>query len=186
MFRKIAMLCLLVPFLSLTVGCSQLNPPGGTDWDRLTLVVEDVTELSARVLFASSSVQPYKDNICKGVGYVAPVLSNFEDPDATFEKLQETVAQAIMEIPSDILNDELKMLLVTVMDNVLDYVFLYVRDSYADLVNQDEARVVLLMSRAIANGLTKACTVPQANFAERLEGKEVGSSCSGCPTPCTK
>jgi hypothetical protein len=153
-----------IPFLCLALlfgsGCSQLNPSPGdgqVDWDRVNRSVENMTELTALIAFARDDVKPHKEAICTAVAEVAPVLENFNDPDATFEKIRGVALNAVKEIPSDVLPDGPKQIAVLVVDQVLDVVFLYTRDSYTDLVNRNEAQVALSVAKSVANGLNSAC-----------------------------
>lgn len=154
MYSKMMVMCCT---LLLTSGCSLIQPGEKPNWEQIASTVENLTELGARIAFQYENVKPYKDKICVTIEYLAPVLKDFDNPEATLEDLKQLAAMAIQNVPSNILDDEAKNVAVMVMNQVFDMVFNYVKDSYADLLEQDETKVVLLVSRAVSTGLERAC-----------------------------
>lgn len=153
-------MCILTSLTLLVAGnfgCSLLNPPGEPSWGEINRSVERFTELAARVAFVRDDVKPHKANICIAVKKILPLLETYEDSGATFDHLRSYVFEVIKDLPDEILNPEAKSICVLVIDQVLDIVFRYAKDSYVDLINQDEARMAITISRAVANGLNNAC-----------------------------
>jgi len=158
MLKTLLTLCFSFALVLGTTGCSQIRPPGDgqqPNWDQVGATVEHFTELAARIAFANDAVKPYKNDICTAVDSIAPVLRDFNDPAATFNQVRDLAFQAISNIEG--LTDEVKEIIKVVVDQVLNVVFVYVQDSYNDLINNDTTQIVLLVSKSIANGLDAAC-----------------------------
>lgn len=163
--KKFAALSILV-MVMLATGCSQLNPgpgDGQVNWDRINQRVENTTELTAMIAFSRDDVKPHQEAICNAVNEISRIVENYDDPAATFESVRSAALNAVKDLPPEILPPgQAKQIAILVVDQVLDVVFTYVEDSYADLVGKNETRIVLSVTRSVASGLTSACG---ANFS---------------------
>lgn len=143
------LMCLFVfiPFF----GCSQFNT---VSIDQVSVQVERYTELAATVAFARADVQPYKTNICDAAASASTALANYSDPTATFASLKVVVRGAILKTN---MTDAQKRVAMLVIDPVMDVTLSYVENNYKDLIAKDPVKNTLLISKAVANGLNKAC-----------------------------
>ena len=149
-------------FLALS-GCSQWD---AIDWQRLSTSVERMTEMGARLAFLNPDVAAHQEQICFAVERVATGLGTFEDPDATFEKIRTKAHEIVNAIPSEQLPDNLKPIVLLVVDQGLDAAFAYVREAYEDMLNQERTQVVLLVAKAAASGLLNACS-PEPQYLKK-------------------
>ncbi len=151
--------CVLTSLILLvgSFGCSMANPPDETTWEEINKSVESFTELAARIAFVRDDVKPYKQDICNAVKKLLPLLETYDDSDATFESLRGYILGVIKNLPDETLNPKAKAICILVVDQVLDIVFRYARDSYLDMINQNEAWMAITTCRALARGLDNAC-----------------------------
>lgn len=163
---KLALPCLLV--LVLMTGCSQGD--GQANWDRINRNVENFTELTALIAFSRDDVKPHKESICAATSEVTNVLENFNDPDATFEAIRGAALNAIKDLPADILPGSARPIAILVVDQVLDVVFVYVEDSYMDLLEKNEAVIALNVAKSAARGLDEACDPTISPFSTGPQG----------------
>lgn len=154
---KVVISCLSV-FLVVGSGCSQFTGGGGTwspnDWDRISPSITAATEWAARTALQNSKVGPYVPEICSTMTDVSNVLSEFDDPNATFDKIREVALDAVRDKlgPGPVRDTA-----VLVVDQILNMAFLYARDKYSDFIDQDQNRTMLIVSRAVAKGVQNAC-----------------------------
>lgn len=137
------------------LGCAQMKSPD--DWTAIAPDIRHFTALTFKVILKTNSVQENKVGICQAVDVASGVLQNFDDPDATFAKLKEAALNAINNIPPTTLSPTLKSLAKAVVESGLNVAFDWVRGSYGDLLAKDEARIVLVVSRALSAGMQDAC-----------------------------
>lgn len=139
------------------LGAMVLPACSTADWETAAPLIENVSTIAATIAFAQPDVAEHKAEICEAVAAVTGVLENYDDPDATFASVRQVALDAVRNLPADVLSDELKPLVITIVDTVLNTAWLYAKDSYSDLVNQDEVRMVLLVSSSVAKGINTAC-----------------------------
>lgn len=157
----------LMLFLS-TTSCSLLNgggndgtPPNLADYsDQITRF----SEFATRIAFTNSDIAANKDQVCAIVSEVAFALENYEDPNATFASLKQTATNALNRALANYpqIDENLRAVIVLGFAQVLDSVFSHVQDRYSDLVNQEPARSVLIVSKAVAIGMNNACVGTQS------------------------
>lgn len=144
--------------LLFSTGCSMNNGGwGGKTIDDFAPVIANVTATGARLAFLQDSVKPYRDQICDAVEQIAPLLENYNDPQATFESVRQETHRYIQELPPDILPEDAKEITLAIMDSILDTAFMYAEGHYRDLIDKNEAHVALEIARAVARGLNRAC-----------------------------
>lgn len=141
--------------MACAAGCTQVKTPD--DWQQLSPTIERFTELTFRAALVRDDVKENKEAICNSVVAVAGTLARFEDPDVTFASIRQVALQAIRDLPPDAIPENVKPIALLVVDGGLDFVFLYARDSYEELLAKDEARVVMIVTNALATGMAKAC-----------------------------
>jgi len=141
---------LLIPFI---FGCS-MEKWSPEQWDSVSPSITGAVEFATRTAFQNEKVRPHVPDICNGMEGVSDVLSKINDPNATFDMIREKALQAVRDrIPEGTARD----VTILVVSQVLNITFMYVDDKYADLLNQDRARVMHIISTAVANGINNAC-----------------------------
>ena len=147
-----------------SIGCSQLNTP--EDWERVTPTVARISEIALLTAFSRDDVQENKEEICVAVNRVADVLENIDDPTAAFDEIRR---MAIAAVEEQDLAPELKKIVILVVDQVLDVTFMYVETYYNDLIQEDRVRIVVMVTRAVADGFRSACEgAPMTAGASRV------------------
>jgi len=142
-------------------GCQQ--PDGGWDFNQVSPIIKSTTTMIAQFAFNDPRVAPHKEEICSAASTATDFLTNFDDPDATFEQLKTQVLAAISGIEG--ISPEAKQITLAVTEFVLDSSWLFVRDNYLDLINKDESQVVLLLAKSVAEGINNACGTGVTSFS---------------------
>ena len=146
----------LVAVMLVGTGCSQIqnNPQ---DAEKLSLAVERVTELSARLAFTQQKVVEKKQQICDGVAVASAALISLNDPNATLDTLKTVASAAIDKIPETSLPANTKGIVKLIVVAGLDASESYVKEAYSTLLAKPESQVVLKTAQAAAKGLSNAC-----------------------------
>lgn len=127
------------------------------NWEQAKPSISRFSEIAATVAFSSDTVKPHTAQICSVVSQVSSVLSQYDDPQATFAKVRELALSTIGAIPETTVRADVKRIASLVVDQVLDSVFSYVQESYSDMVKSDQAGVALSVARSVSDGLNQAC-----------------------------
>lgn len=142
---------LLVP---LVFGCS-MEKWSPEQWNSVSPSITGAVEFATRTAFQNEKVKPHVPEICNAMQGVSDVLSKIDDPNATFDMIREKALQAVKDrIPEGTARD----VAILVVSQVLNITFMYVDDKYADLLNQDQSRIMHIISTAVANGINNACS----------------------------
>ena len=146
----VLVLCLMPMLGACTTG-------NGVDWETAAPIIENISAIGAGIAFAQPDVAEHKKEICTAVAAVTDVLENYDDPNATFESIRQVALDAVRNLPPEVLSDELKPLVITIVDTVLNTAWLYVKDNYQELIEQDQAKTVILVATSVARGINTAC-----------------------------
>lgn len=150
--------CVLPLMLVVMSGCSMGN--GGIQPmtpEKLAPSIEKWTELAATIAFARDDVKEYKPVVCEAVTHVSMILDDYDDPAATFDKVRGVALNAIKDIEHPMFGTDAKRITVLVVDQVMDIVFMRVETKYRDLIEKDQARTVLTVTKALSAGISNAC-----------------------------
>lgn len=154
--KKVLLSLLVMIGLVAAPSCSQQN--GNTwDWDQAAPLIENATTLAATLAFAQPALAEHKEVVCTVALKVSEVLESYNDADATFESVRQLALDTVRNLPPEVLSDELKPLVITAVDTVMSGAWLFVRQHYLDMVENNEAQVALTVAKAVARGLTNAC-----------------------------
>lgn len=173
MKTKILALTLMVS-LSPILGCSLMNPgPGNggnggiSEWEKMAPIIQSRVRLVAAFAFTMEQVKPHKDAVCQATLLIGEFLNNYDDRDATFATLRAAVMQYLNTLDPSI-REPAKI----IVDMVLTEAFNYAWQHYENLINLDQTKVVLIVSDAVAQGLTEACrmTLTTMNAKPTLNG----------------
>lgn len=149
--------CLLV-----APGCNQSGGGSGWDINQAAPIIRSTTALITRAAFSDPRIAPNKDEICTATATVVNFLNNYDKPDATFDQLKSEVLNAVRNL--DNVSEQSKQITLAVTEFVLDSTWLYIRDNYLDLVNNNQSQVVLVFAKAVANGIQQACGVSPSSL----------------------
>lgn len=141
--------------LLFTAGCSMQNGNWNPkDWETISPSVSAAAEFATRTALQNNQIKPHGAVICAAMHTVSNILSDFDDPNATFESVRNA---AIKAIENSMIPGSARDAAIVVVDQMLNITFMYVRDKYEGLLEQDPTRVVIVVSKAIALGATNAC-----------------------------
>ena len=135
-----------------SVGCSQLET--SEDWERVAPTVTRITEISFITALQVDGVKEHKAELCDVIYQVADVLDKIEDPTTTFDQLQQ---KALDVVNNSDLPPKVKQIALIVVDQVLDVTFRYVETYYNGLMQEDKIKVIVIVTKAVADGFRSAC-----------------------------
>ena len=157
----------------LVCGCSLMNGSGDRqkpDWDTLAPKIQSRVRYVAAFAFTMDQVRPHKEQICETAERISNMLDEYDDRDASFEKVRAAVMKLISEIPDPGLREAATVF----ADMVLTEAFNYAWEHYEDMINQDAVQTAVLVARAIGNGLREACEMTVGSMGLRSSyAKEV-------------
>lgn len=142
----------LVVLVGVVAGCSSTQSK--PNWQLIAPFVEAVAEEGALIAFEQAAVAPYKGQICEAGEKIAAFLETYEDSDATLELLRVRI---LAELGKVNLPEVPKKLLVGIVDDVVSAAVGVAKEHYSELVASEQAKVVVVISRATARGLRDAC-----------------------------
>lgn len=151
--KKLLIGIMVAVFALGSVGCTQLENP--EDWERVTPTIKRVSEIALLTALQRPDVAERKNEICGAVYNVADVLDNIENPDATFDQIRQIALDAVNGMVD--LDPELKQIVLVVVDQVLDVAFQYVETYYNGLLQEDKVKIVIMVTRAVADGFRSGC-----------------------------
>ena len=157
MRTKLFLLALPLVFIMGCNGfsCNSTSTTTAPNWAVIAPVIQGVTSTGASLAFAQPSVATHKTEICAAVKPIADVLSNYNDPNATFDQLRVKLLAALDGV--NIADPTIKQLVTSVVDDIISGSVACVNTYYANYVASDQGKVVLLVSQSVANGLNNAC-----------------------------
>lgn len=155
MKTKISLLALMM--LMPLAGCSGkiIGPGDGggvANWEGMAPVIQSRTRLVAAFAFSMKQIQPHKVAVCDATQKISEFLNTYDDRDASLEKLQAAVMQFL-----NTLDPSIRGPVKIIVDMVLTEAFNYTWQYYEGLINQDQAKVALIIAGAVADGLQDAC-----------------------------
>lgn len=146
--------------LSLTlmgvIGCLNPHPTNRPPLspEELAQRVENTAHLGATLAFQMESVKQYKNQVCEIIEKTAIVLQSIDDPNASFDLIRQKVLEKVF---SPIENDNLRDAVASILVLTFNESFHYVETHYKNLLEKEKTKTVLTVSKAIAQGLKRAC-----------------------------
>lgn len=163
----------VILFMSTMNGCTWLNGNGNTNGNdnvsppNLEDHVDDIarfTELATRIAFTNEQIAANKEQVCLVVSDLTSVLANYEDPDATFDSLRvaavASLNNALLNYPQ--IDGNLRAMIVLGVEQILDSAFDHVKGKYSDAISNEPVRSVLIVSKAVSEGINNACLGTQS------------------------
>lgn len=172
--RKIVSLfCLLGLLVS---GCSQMkpgpDPKPQVDWVQVSSSLETVTVVVTSLAFSNERVLQHKDDICNVAARAGAVLAAYDDRDLSLAFVRQVILDQVEKIENPMTREFVR----SVVDLVIEHVYGYAWEQYADLIDRDEVRIAALLGEAISTGVNRVCaaahtqvnhTFPQVYGVER-------------------
>lgn len=158
MKTKVSALVLCLSLMGLT-GCSLKDggwgngPSSPNDWERLAPTIQQRVKYVAAFAFNMDAIKPHRQSVCAFADQLSMFLNTYDDRDASFEKLQSTVNDFISQIPDPNVRNAVSI----ISDIALTEAFNYAWQHYEGFIEQDQARVAIIIAKAVANGLRDAC-----------------------------
>lgn len=144
---------LVIVFSTIFSGCSS-GKWSPDDWESVAPIIEITTDYTTRHLLQTVEFKPYSEQICSAINNVSNVLNKIDDPDLTFDKIRESAINAVKEkLPQGPARDAA----LFIVDNVLSRVYISVKNRYEEFLEQDQNRIMLIISMAVSSGMNKAC-----------------------------
>lgn len=146
-------------------GCSMLTTgPGKTpqDWEKMAPTIERRIQYVAAFAFTIKSVSEHKDAVCAALINAGEKLKDYNDKDASFEQISAMVHKIVDATLEN--SPQYREAAHMVVDIVITEAFNYAWERYADLIEQDQARVSIIITQAIGRGFLKACSGEISGF----------------------
>ena len=155
--KKVLISIFLIAIMFCTLACNQ--PSNQWNWKQVTPLIENVTTITAQIAFAQPNIQPYKEKICKATLIVADILNDYNDSDATFNTIRQLALDTINNLSSDILDNNLKPIVIVTIDSVINGSWLFVKRYHSNMIENNETRIVLIVAKSIAKGVSDVCDI---------------------------
>jgi hypothetical protein len=150
--RMIAIVAVL-PFLF--NGCLDPKPPNGDkpNWDVIGPKIQARVKYVAMFAFTMDQVQPYKAQVCTTADQIVDFLKTYDDPEASLG----AVRAAVMSLVNQIEDINVRNAVMIFVDMVLTESFNYAWEHYSNWIELDEVKTVIIIARAVGNGIKDAC-----------------------------
>ncbi len=149
-------LVLVLPFLF--SGCSLNNGPDDgqkPDWDAMAPKIQARVKYVAAFAFTMDQVKPFKTQICTTTDQIIDLLNTYDDQEASFD----AVRLAVMNLVANIPEENLRNAVTVFIDMVLTEAFNYAWEHYSDLISLNQVQTVVLIARAVGQGIQDACNL---------------------------
>lgn len=165
---KILTMCLAVILSVCLISAPGCTKPTDNGWtlEKIAPIIKSTTTLAATAAFNDPNVATHKAEICAATQNVVNFLNDYNNPDTTFTQLKTEVLNLVDGMN---MNVQAKQITKAVTEFILDSSWVFVRNSYLELVNKDESQVVLLIAKSVASGIQQACGTGVSTFGTEYE-----------------